>query len=218
MAKEMASNLQMPIPPKSRANVILKLVMIVVVFCLVLLAVVNLCQGIALVASILWLLLVTAMVWSASRQVGGLLLLLTNWIGDLFGRNFVSADSPEVQPRCIRFGFELLGLRLVERSILLDRIESLEWTTGQASALAGKDMDDWHVWLWYDHRDSGKTERQRRWGARKPEQDLHGIGPAGRKEHTEILARSLLAFLQTAGVDLVQGADPTCFVRRTKRE
>jgi hypothetical protein len=215
LTKEMPSNHQMPIPPKSRGAVIRQFVMTVVVFFFVLLAVVNLCHGVARMASILWLTLVTAMVWSASREVGGLRLFLTNWVGDLFGRRFVRADPPEVRPRCVRFGFVLLGLRFVERSILLDRIESLEWAPGQASALAGKDLNDWRVWLWFDHKDSAKTARQRKWGARKPEQDLHGVGPAGRKDHIEALARSFLAFLQTAGVDLVQGAGPACFVRRT---
>ena len=210
----MASDHQMPIPPKSRGEVILQFAMTLLVVFSVLLAVVNLCQGVAWIVSILWLVLVAGLVWSASREAGGLLLLLTNQVGDLFGRRFVRVDPPDVQPRCIRFGFELLSLRFLERSILLDSIESVEWTMGQASHMAGKDMNDWRVWLWFDHKDATTSERQRKWGARKPEQDPHGVGPSRPKDHIEYLARSFLAFLRTAGLDLVQGAGPACFVRR----
>ena len=58
----------MPIP-KSRAEAICLSVLTVFGICCVLIAMVNLCCGVLLIASFLWLALVAAMLWTAAREV-----------------------------------------------------------------------------------------------------------------------------------------------------
>ena len=98
MAIGMPSNHQMLIP-KSRGDVVFQFAATVVIVFFTLLAIVNLCNGVALIASVIWLALVAAMVWSASQEAGGLRLFLTSLIGDLFGRRFVESHPAGGQPR-----------------------------------------------------------------------------------------------------------------------
>jgi hypothetical protein len=206
----------MPIP-KSRADVIFRFLLIAVVVSFTLLAVVNLCGGVGLIASFIWLTLVTSTIWSASRREGGLRKFLISQIGDVFGRHFVEWDSIDAQRSDIHFGFELFGHRFLQKSILLDKIQSVEWSTGQATSMAGRDMNDWTVWVWFDRDDPVRAEAQRKCRL-KPDQDLYGVGPADGKERTEALGLSFISFLRSAGLDLIQSATTTCFVRRTGEE
>ena len=203
--------------PKSRSEVVFQFVITVIVVSFAILAVVNLSSGVALIASFIWLAFVTAMVWSSSRREGGMSPFLINLTGDLFGRRFAEWSSADAQPKCIRFGFQLFGRRFVQKSIRIDKIESVEWHTGQATAMAGRDMNDWHIWVWFSHGDSARTEARQKWH-RKPDQDLYGVGPADRKERTEALALSFVSFLRSAGTDLVPGAISTCFVKAPRDE
>jgi hypothetical protein len=212
----MSSHHEVPIP-KSRADVIFQSMVIAVVVIFTVVAVVNLCGGVGLVASVIWLALVTAVIWSASRQEGGLRKFLVSQMGDLFGRRFVEWDSVDARCNDIHFGFQLCGRRFVQKSIPRERIQSVEWTTGQATHMAGRDMNDWTVWVWFDRDDPIRAEAQRKWH-RRPDQDLYGVGPADRKERTEALGLSFISFLRTAGLDLIQSATTTCFVRRTGGE
>jgi hypothetical protein len=213
---EMSSHPEMPIP-KPRVEVIFLFVITGVVLFFVLLAIANLCRGEGLIASVLWLALVTAMIWSGARDEGGLRAFLIARMGDLFGSRFVECEPVEVGQNQIRFGFQLLGRRFVQKSIRLDKIESVEWKTGQLSGMSGRDMGDWQVWVWFDHDDPARAEARRKWH-RKPEQDLYGVGPSGRKRRTEALGLSFVSFLRSAGADLVPGPTTTCFVRRAGAE
>lgn len=137
---------------------------------------------------------------------------LISLMGDLFGRRYAEWSPAEAQPNCIRFGFQLFSRRFVQKSIRIDRIESVEWHTGQATDMAGRDMNDWHIWVWFNHGGPAHTESWRR-GRRKPDQDLYGVGPADLKERTEALGLSFVSFLRSAGADLIQGDISSCFVR-----
>jgi hypothetical protein len=198
--------------PKSRSEVVVQFVISVIVVFFALLAVVNLCSGVALIASFIWLAFVATIIWSSSRRQGGIRPFLISLMGDLVGRRFAEWNPAEAQPKWIRFGFQLLSHRFVQKSIRIDRIESVEWHTGQATDMAGRDMNDWHIWVWFSQDDLARTEARRKWH-RKPDQDLYGVGPADRKERTEALGLSFVSFLRSAGADLVQGGITTCFVR-----
>jgi len=198
--------------PRSRADDNFVRVSTVIVFAFVLLAIVNLCSGVALIASSLWLILVTSWSWSACREAGGFYRFLINWLGGLAGRRFIESVPVDAQPRVIRFGFELLGHCFMQKSISLDSIESVEWNTGQATDMADYDRNDWHVWVWFNRNASSRDKKQRT--PRKADQDLYGVGPSTRKPLTEALGLSLVAFLRDAGADLVPGTTPTCFVKR----
>lgn len=197
--------------PKSRLEVSLQFVFTTIVVGFAFLGVANLCHGTALISSALWLGLVTMIVWSGSKRDGGFRKYLTNRLGELAGRRFVVSTSQAAQPGEIRFGYELLGQRVIQQSIAIGTIESIAWSTGQATGMAGRDMNDWQVCLWVDHHDPARSGKRRK--LRKPDQNVYIVGPATRKERAEALGLSLVALLRGAGAKLAQGAIPTCFVR-----
>jgi len=205
----------MPIP-KSRSEVIFRFAFAGIVLIVVFLAVINLYHGDALIPSILWLGLLTISLWFASREEG-LRGFLINFAGELFGQHFVVSDPIDGRPTMIHFGFQLRGRRYLQKTIFLDTISSVEWQTGQATDLACRDKNDWQLWVWYDHNDSLRAEKERELGRRNPCQDLYPVGPAERKERTERLAQSFLAFLQHSGVDLIQDPTASCYARRWLR-
>jgi len=73
-------------------------------------------------------------------------------------------------------------------------------------------MNDWSVVLWFDHGDPVKSQRNQRF--RKPDQDVHIVGPSRRKDLTTAFGHSVLEFLRQAGADLVPGEDEFTFVRK----
>lgn len=198
----MPAHLEMPIP-KSRAEVTIQFAITTIVVFFALLALVNLCLWMAVIPSLIWLAFVTMCVKSSATRDGGLRPFIINQMGDLFGRKFVEQDTTDPQPQCIRFGFQLFGHRFIQKRVFVQKIESVTWHTGQASGMAGKDMGDWKVWMYFD---SGDQKSDHVW---------YGVGPAVRKERTEVLGLALVSFLQNVGVDLIQGEQTNCFVRRT---
>ncbi len=74
-------------------------------------------------------------------------------------------------------------------------------------------MNDWGVVLWFDHDDPVESEKRREWP--RPDQDSYFVGPGRPKEETAAFGRELLAFLERAGVMLVQGKDDCTFDRKS---
>ena len=212
----------MIIPPSSRKMTISRsryddtfvCVTTVIVFAFVLFAIVNLCNGGALIASSLWIILVTIWNWAQCREQGGFRRFLINWMGGLAGRRFVEVGAVDASPRNVHFGFELFGYCFIQKSIPLNSIETVEWSTGQATSMAGHDRNDWRICIWFDQDDTIKIENKKKRGYRKPDQDIYCVGPSACKSKTEDLGLSLVAFLRDAGADLVLSDTTTYFVKR----
>jgi hypothetical protein len=198
----MSSSIEMPIP-KSLAEVIFQFVGTFVVISFALIAVINLCLWSAVIPSLIWLFIVVAMIRSSSQRDGGLRPFLINAIGELFGKKFVEWNPNDPQPRCIRFGVQFFSGRFIQKSFQLNKIESVSWHTGQASSMAGREVNDWKVWIYLDS------------GIQKPDHIYHGVGPAWRKSRSEALGLSLVSFLRNAGVNLVPADVPNCYVTPT---
>lgn len=221
---DMTPNQEITIP-KSGTEVIFELVISLIVVVFTILAIVDLFIlptvdifiGVALIAPCIWLALVTMFVWSESRKAGGLCRFLANWLGDLFGRHFAEIPALDSPSQEIQFGYELLGRRFVKQAIGIGTIETVEWRPGQATDMAGRDMNDWQVCLWYDHCDPVKSETRRRL-YRKPDQDLYLVGPSSHKKKIEAFGMNLVAFLRAAGAPLVQSDKSNCFVRANSNE
>jgi hypothetical protein len=208
----MTPNQEMTIP-RSGADITFHFVFGGIIVLFVVIALVNLYNRVALVASCIWLAFVTLIVWTKSKEEGGFRGFLTSWLGELGGRRFVESASHEVHQTEVRFGYEMLGHRFIQQRFAIGKIESIEWTTGQATAMAGRDMNDWHVCLWFDHDDPAENESQSSGKLRKLGQKVYLVGPSTEKKLAEALGISVVAFLRAAGADLVQSAD-ACFVRR----
>ncbi len=196
--------------PKSRSGTVLYWIMTSIVVFFVLLSVANLICGVSMVASGLWIVFVTFMVRSSVREAHGVHRYLTNLLGGLAGRQFVES-APEAEPaKEVRFGFLLFGHRFIRETVALDRIESVEWSTGQATSMAGHDMNDWSICLWYVLDEATSKSRppnrtKNRW--------LVIVGPARRKQETEALGLSFVTFLRNVGVALIEGENEARFVR-----
>jgi hypothetical protein len=200
----MTPHLKMPIP-RSRFNTIFTLVITVGVVGFSITAMLNLLTGEDVVASWVWsslwfgLLILGA--WSCVSSAGNLSKWTIDYLGCLAGKHFAEIASLDSQPQQIRFGFELLGHRFVQRSVSLDKIESVEWGPEQARKY-------WNIALWFKHDDPTKRNE---WTV-KPDQDACIVGPSQRKEATEVLALAFVDFLRSAGVPLVRGKGDACFV------
>jgi len=183
--------------------------LIVVVFAI--LAVLNLANRVAIIPSVIWLLIVSWILWSGWRDAGGIRRCFCDWIAIFAGRRFAMSANDDAGQPSVRFGYELFGRRFYERTIPLYRIESVEWSPGQATSMAGHDMKDWSVALWYDHGDPEKSKKHHM--LRKPDQDVYIVGPSRPKEDTAALGEDFLSFLRAIGSTLLRGDTDSVYIR-----
>jgi hypothetical protein len=164
----------------------------------------------ALLASVAWLLLVGTMLAVARNVAGGTRQYLINCLGDFAARQLVwiewrGEDSPHV---C--FGFQMGRGRPCYVRIRMDAIAKVEWRTGQASALAGRDMNDWYVSIKFDKRKSTITPLGRPYPHR-----FYTVGPSGPRETVEEFGLEFVKLLISAGARLAPTKDGRLY-RRTR--
>ena len=195
--------------PTSWGETVSQAVLTVIVVFFTMVALLNLVAQAAVIVSCLWLALVVFRTWSACRDEGGLRRFLRRHLDPLARSRFVESVPRDTECSEIRFGYRLLGLRLLHLRLAVDRIETVEWRTGQATSLAGYDVNDWRVILRFDHDDPSKRQES----SRKPDQDIYIVGPSRRRKDTEDFALSFVEFLLEAGASLARGEDGCSFVR-----
>jgi hypothetical protein len=200
---------EMPIP-KPKGQIIGAWIFTAFILFFVILALSNLVNSDAIVYSIIWLLLVAGVIWSFCRDEG-IRRFLVNLLGNFASKHFAQSISADEHHAEIRFGYQFLGHRFFYMAIPIDKIETVEWSTGQATDLAGREMNDWHVVLWFDHDDPARSQKQQMLG--KPDQDVYIVGPHGSREKTAAYGQSFLDFLRQAGATLVPGENECSFVR-----
>ena len=184
--------------PKPRGEVVGAFVLTVFIMVFVALAISSLVQGIALIPSIIWLLIVLA-VSIVTLKDEGIHEFLVNVLGSFSLSHFAEAVHLESNITHLQFGFRLFGHCFFYQRIPVVKIERVEWRPGQATNLAGRDMKDWQLALWFEHENS--------------KQDVYIVGPSRPKEITASFAQEFLAFLERAGVILVQGEDDSAFIQ-----
>lgn len=210
---------RMDVPPEGAACGVVFLVLFVGFF--VALAVYHIANFsethiVGVVAAVLWLAFVILASWAAIHSAGGMRVSAIATLGEFSSRPFVEV-SRDGDRTVIAFGYELFRRRFYYLRVERERIVSVEMNTGQATALAGRDMNDWSVILWY--RDPTCTPpRKHVEGVRDDE--VHIVGPAQAKAITAEFFAAFVAFLRAAGVELHstakgnefravrQGADP----------
>jgi hypothetical protein len=89
----------------------------------------------------------------------------------------------------------ILGKPFVDQDIALHKIKSLDTCEGQASQMAGRDMQDWIVALWYG------VEPKTASSPFRPGQQVCIIGPSQPRAKAEKLANEVLALLRDAGLE-----------------
>ena len=91
--------------------------------------------------SIVWLAMWALMVASSLPLIPGEFhTFLGSWSDD----HFIALDHDD----CVVSGFRIGGLELLLFATPVSEIREIEVRAGQASSLAGHDMDDWHIVVW----------------------------------------------------------------------
>lgn len=157
----------------------------------------------AIIASLLWLLLITFLTVSSVLDEGGIRQFMISFLGIFSRYHFIRATPGTDQAITICVGYIMFGRPHCRLTIDSRAISSIDWSSGQATAIAGRDMDDWHLTLWYHH---SQGPRQKPTPGMRSE-EIFFIGPSGPRETIDEFGQQLVAFLKNAGVELSQSKD-----------
>ncbi len=121
-----------------------------------------------------------------------------NRLADISAHQFVETIPRHRDDLMVRLGFTLFGRDFNHLQIRGAELTSVEWRSGQTTSLAGRDMDDWFVFVWYSRKG------YKRWTSASSyrEEDGHAVGLAGPKHEAAALGTSLVDFFRSAGIEL----------------
>jgi hypothetical protein len=172
----------------------------------------NLLNGTALIASSLWLLLVGVIFFGLCKE-RGIKQVCIEIMGAFARKHFVWTFLTAAGETQLRFGYQIFGSRYFVLTVPVDKVQSVHWSTGQASHMSGRDVGDWSVALWYDHGDPAKSQAQK--NQRWPDQEVYILGPTGPKHQVAAFGQAFLDFLRQSRVCLVQGENDCTFIRQS---
>ena len=152
----------------------------------------------AIILSVLWLLIVATSIKMSIHDDRGLRLFIIISLANLSVHQFVEISPQRGDDLMVRFGFTLLGHDFNHLQIRHAKLASVAWRSGQATSLAGHEMNDWYVNVWYNRKGS------RRWTSDSGyrEEAAHGVGRSGPKHEADALGGSLVDFFRSAGIEL----------------
>ena len=152
----------------------------------------------SIILSVLWLVIVAGGITRGISDERGLRLFIISRLADLSAHQFVEIIPQHGDDLMVRFGFTLLGRDFNYLQIRRAKLVSVGWSSGQATSMAGQDMNDWQVNVWYNHKGA------KRWTSDSAyvEEAWHGLGPSGRKDEAAALGGSLVDFFRSAGIEL----------------
>jgi hypothetical protein len=156
----------------------------------------------ALVPSVLWLGIVALVLVVGLYEIlfeVGVRQCFVDCLGEFARDHFVEAER-DGERAVFRLGYTLFGICFDSFRVERAQIVAVSMGSGQASALAGRDMNDWSVLLRY--RDPDIPARY--FDGRRID-ELYIIGPARARAVTEEWFGAFVAFLRAAGVELVPG-------------
>ncbi len=153
----------------------------------------------AIILSVFWLLIVATAITMGIGDSGGLRLFIMHRLGNFSADQFVEIIPQHGDDLMVRFGFKLLGRDFNQLQIRRAELASVKWNSGQATSLAGHDMNDWHVAVWYKCRGA---KRWRASGLSYTEEAVCLVGPDGPKHEAAALGASLVDFFRSAGIEL----------------
>jgi hypothetical protein len=197
----------MDIPTRIRDSAGEVVLTVVVVF-FVLLAIVELILAAyvpiqALVPAGLWLAFVFFGVRSSIRSEGGIRQFLIRRVGVFACRHFAEIAPGDGQ-KVLSFGYDWFGRRLYYIRIMAGAVRSVKWGAGQASSLSGRDMNDWHVIVWFEREQATTLD----WNhVSRPKYGLHIVGPSQEKRKAEALGKNLAEFLHKRGLGGVESGE-----------
>jgi hypothetical protein len=158
----------------------------------------------AMAASVVWILLIVAILWGTCHFMGGVRRWLIRIVGTFASRQFIRVEE-EASERLLALGFHLGGMTFYYRKVALGGILGVNWNRGQASYRSKKDLPNWSVAIWYDPQAVrlGITPDHL-----QSVKELDIIGHEGPREAIEQLGLEVVEFLRRrADVPLVVGGD-----------
>ena len=180
----------------------------------VILAIYNLCSWTAIIPSTIWLLLV-GLTLGGFIKTEGSKKFATDILGAFSWKEFIRTIRSGNGKTDFQYGFRVFGRWFAYFTVAVEKIETVKWNTGQASHLAGRELDDWSVVVWYDHDDLAKSQKALSYKSKKPDQDLFIIGMSGAKVETAALGHSVLNLLRESGASFAQGENDCTYVRHS---
>jgi hypothetical protein len=151
-----------------------------------------------IVLSVIWLLIVALgllMIFSEVYE-HGIRQFVVVQLAPFSPHHFIEAPQQVGDDQIVRFGFILFKRQFIQLQISRAEIASIEWSSGQSTSLAGRDMNDWHAVVWF-HRQGSK--RAITTGSCR-EDTPHLVGSAGPRTEAAATSRALVAFLESAGI------------------
>lgn len=188
---------EMRIPKSWREPLILLVIYAIVVVGVVAAAFNLVCLRVmpvgVLAASGAWLLWIGVILRNACKREGGIRLFLLNRAGEFAPRQIAEIVKSASGEAMLCFGYDLFNRRFYCLKVRCDGIRSVKWSPGQATSLAGHDMKDWYVSVWFD-REYVVVDTL----AYKC--DLHVVGPPRQRRQTEEFGNQFIEFLRGVGV------------------
>jgi len=175
---------------KSRAELTAAVIISTVVVTFFILAVRDLLLGVAVVPSILWLLLLAFVATGNIRELG-LRGYALEFLG-AFSRKQVLAVRSCGDTKVLEEGFRLFGSNIVQRRIPSADLVSVNWSRGQASEMAGRDVNDWSVAVWHQRGEP-------------PRRKVLIIGPPQPRAAAEALGYQVVRLLEDEGIVVAIG-------------
>jgi hypothetical protein len=155
----------------------------------------------ALVASIIFLFIAAFGFWCTLHYEGGFKGLFVHFLGHFSSQHFTEIVSLELVSTDdtpsdrLRFGFVLREKAYYYVELPCSSVSSVEWSTGQASDRVGRDMNDWHVILWYHD-----TTGAKRLDPDLRSEEVYIVGRFGPRAEVETLGNRFVEFLRSANV------------------
>jgi hypothetical protein len=174
---------------------------------------ISTCIGLVCIAWIIYALIISSTEYNTENK-GGFRKSFIDFLGLYARKQFVECSPHDSGSIEFRYGYKLFKHRFLYFALPLEKIESVEWSAGQATSMAGRDMNDWIVFIWFDHDDPEKSLKRQT--SRKPDQDLYCIGPSVSKDIAAVFGQSLVDFLNRAGATFVR-KEFCSFVRSTSK-
>jgi hypothetical protein len=164
----------------------------------------------SLASSLIWLALVGFVLWMAVYDFG-IRQIFINLLAGISQNHFIALVGDNNLSDQIGFGFRIFNLTIYQIIIDSNGLQKVTWSKGQASSLAQRDMDDWHVAVWF-LKDSIRRGRVRVYN--NDSVALHFVGVDGPRDEVEPFGHEILNFLRKAGFEFEASECGTKFMVR----
>ena len=151
-------------------------------------------ETVPLLASIAWVSIISFSFVSNCWTLG-LRQHCIDLLGGCVRNRFVRVEQSDSGDQTLGFGFVFASRCFSQLKFKSEGIRTIDWNMGQSSGRTGKDMDDWHVVVWFDVTSIV-------YNANGNELGICLVGQSGSKEEMESYGYSFIEFLRQNHIEL----------------